>query len=528
MNARQYLVDKEKILLSYIKGSFPLIQINSSEHDRMIDWIIDVFNNEIKDIGSYNWGLYIYDSAEGLQEVKVINGNVSFNTIPGTVEIEGALSDFFKKKSYSILVMKNLHLFLDTYRKPRLIDILFKIYFYGIRNQIYLINIGEGQIPEELRHYFVVIDIPLPDEFLIEDIVYNLAHTYMNRHIDKKEMKEIVSLCKGMTFVEINNVVIFSLLHTGGINTSILKSEKAKSVKKSGLLEWIEDVPSMKEIGGLDNLKRWLMKVGNVFLNYDKALKYGIQPQKGCLFIGVPGTGKTLCAKAIASMFKVPLFRLDVSRLYSSLVGETERNVRSVIKQIDAMSPCVVLIDEIEKSFAGYHSSSFSDAGVTARLLGSFLYYFQEKKSLSYFVCTSNDISLLPVEFLRKGRFDEIWYISLPSLRERMEIWKIHLEKVGRKYEYETIKKLAVHTKGFTGAEIESIIQETLCHSFFEQREPTLDDFISTINSTVPLSKREGEKIAKLEEWARINNIRIANRKEEEKEVKIQLKRLIQ
>ena len=280
-----------------------------------------------------------------------------------------------------------------------------------------------------------------------------------------------------MTLAEVQGSLSIALVsEEDGIDLEVLKQEKAKMVRKSGLLEWVRDTETIKEVGGLDILKEWFTKIAVVYRNLNKAVRFGLKIPKGCLITGIPGTGKTLCAKAIASLFGVPLFRLDVGRLFSSLVGETEKNTRELFKLIDAVSPAVILVDEMEKAFAGLESSSSSDSGVTARLIGSFLYFMQEKKSPSFFVCTSNDVTKLPPEMLRKGRFDEIWYVGLPCLSERESIWKIHIRKTGRNPEKYDIKKFAQLTANFTGSEIEAVIQEALCNCFYSQIDLTEEE----------------------------------------------------
>jgi len=504
----------EKVFDAYIRGSFPLIHICSSEYDRVFESIMRYVKNNFFDFG---FSFAIYNSLKGLailhpEETEnesdfIFNSN---NYIPGTSELENALVRLLEKENV-VFVMRNLHLYLDDYfRRSRLIDLLYQIYEKGISDHISFVDISPSPIPMELSNYFVVIDFPLPDEKEIKKVAVSLLKQE-NIKVKKSTLESIVRLCKGMSKAEIENALALSISMENKIDLNIIKSEKSKIVKKSGLLEWIEDVPNIDEVGGLENLKEYFKKVSKVINNYEKAKKYGIHPPKGCLLVGIPGTGKTLSAKAIASLFNVPLYRLDISKLFGSLVGETEKNVREALKVIDAVSPSVILIDEIEKAFSGYHSSSQSDSGVTARLVGSFLYYFQEKKSLSFFVCTSNNLSLLPPEMLRKGRFDEIWYVDIPTLEERKEIWRIHLKKTGRKLSEEAITFLARKTEHFTGAEIEAIIQEALYNCFYEDREPTVEDFVSIIDKTNTFYEREKNLVSALKRWVKACNIRVAN-----------------
>ncbi|RLD16641.1 MAG: ATPase [Caldiserica bacterium] len=492
-----------------IRGVFPLIHIYSSEYDRVLYDIVNYFFNKT----SFGFTVGIYNSAKG---VKAISDGSILNSyqgeyIPGTVDIEGALR-ILLEKSETVFIFRNLDLYLqDYFRKPKLIDLLYTIYEVGISSRIFVINISSYPVAPELKNYFIAIDYPLPDETEIKKIIKEFLEPYENIKVDRKTLNMAINLCKGMSKAEIEGALSISLVTKKKIDLDILREEKARIVKKTGLLEWIEEVPPIDDIGGLDNLKDWFRKIAYAFKNPSKANKYGLKVPKGCLLTGIPGTGKTLSAKAIASLFEVPLFRLDVARLYGSLVGETERNVREALSLIDAMSPCVVIVDEVEKAISGIHSSSYSDSGVTSRLVGSLLYYLQEKKSHSFFVCTSNDISLLPPEFLRKGRFDEIWYVGLPNEIEREYIWKIHLKKTGRDWKDYNLNLFVSQSEGFTGAEIEAVIQETLYHCFYEDREPTDEDFLHYISKTTPLSTLEKDKIRRLEEWAKTSQIKRAN-----------------
>lgn len=503
---RRYKMFK-KDFINLLKGSFPLIHINSREYDRVVADIIHAVESEDSDFIK-RYMLYIYDTVNGLMTVD----NVKTRMSGSQMDIEDALIDIAHHHN-SIFIVKNLNLYWeDSFRKGKIIDALYNIYHKGLTNGIHLVNISNSNVVTELSDYFVVIDYPLPDENIIHSIVSGFVSEY-DVKIDEHKKNTIVNLCKGMSKAEIDNALTISYIVSkdNSIDIDSIKKEKAKIVKKTGLLEWIEEVPSIDDIGGLDNLKEWFKMIAKVIQEPERANKYGLKMPKGCLLCGISGTGKTLSAKAIASLFNLPLFRLDVGKLFGSLVGETEKNTREVLKIIDAMSPCVVLIDEIEKALSGLQSSGYTDSGVTARVIGSFLYYLQEKKTLSYFVCTANNINALPTELLRKGRFDEIWYVGLPSSKERLNIWKIHLAKSGRDIKKYNYRKLVNLTSQFTGAEIEAVISQALYKAFYEDREPTDEDFISVISETTPFAILKSEYISQFERWAIENKVRKAN-----------------
>lgn len=489
-----------------IRGSFPLIHIVSREYDRIHDEIVSIIeelNREVDE--NKGWQVYSFSQVDGL--IKLDNGQIA-ETVR-CYEVEDALL-YLTTSSRAVCIMRNMNLIWnDPFRKPKLLDILYKLYSNGIINSVSVINIGLDPIPSELLDYFTVVNFSLPDLHEIRDIISSFEQTY-----NIKVPEEAVSICKGMSRAEIENTLVISYLSTNKTKIALesLKEEKAKIVNKTGLLEWIQDLPSEKDIGGLDTLIEWFKRIGFVMNNLEKAREYGIPYPKGCLLCGLPGTGKTLTAKVIASIFKLPLFRLDIGRLLGSYVGETERNTREVFKLVEAMSPCIILIDEIEKALAGGNvSSHVGDSGVMARLIGSFLYETQERKSPAYYICTSNNVNALPPELIRKGRFDEVWYVSLPTPYERFQIWKVHLRKTGRDLKNFDYRALVQESEGYTGAEIEAIVIQTLYTTFYEGREPTTEDLISTMKTITPFSVIHRDYVEALETWAQRNNIRKAN-----------------
>lgn len=291
-----------------------------------------------------------------------------------------------------------------------------------------------------------------------------------------------------------------SLVETKSLDPARIAREKAQAVKKSGLLELVEDMPSMSAIGGLDLLKNWLTLRKDAFGR--KAQEYGLPTPKGLLIVGVPGTGKSLAAKATASLLGRPLLKLDAGRLYGGLVGQSEGNLRSVIHTCEAIAPCVLWIDEIEKAFAGSKSSGMTDGGTSSRVFGSFLSWMQEKKSPVFVVATANDVAQLPPEFLRKGRFDELFFVDLPNQEEREAIWGIQIAKYGRKAKGYNLRALAIGADGFTGAEIEQAFIEGLYEAFSRGKEPDTVGLGALLARQIPLSRLMGEQISALRQWA--------------------------
>jgi len=477
----------------------------SDEFERVhekIDEAVITLNEKI--IPNSNTDRWLKDLGITLGKWDCINGIIFADgqTASATQDLEDALRYILTELRFpSVILMENAHSFLNSNMAPVLNQLLVEVYRQRYKHK-HIVIVGTEPLPPEIRTYTVSIDFPLPNKEEIKHIVKEFAESNLDNI--KVNADSVANICVGMNSLEIESALCVSAVSSKGkIDKSILYTEKAKAVQKSGLLELLEIDETLDNVGGLDNLKEWFKLVAKAFKNPDKAEKYKLPNMKGVLITGISGTGKSLCAKAIADLFDVPLIRFDIGRVFGSLVGETERNTREAFKMIDAVSPCVVLIDEVEKALAGLESSGATDSGVTSRFIGSFLYYMQEKRSQSFFVCTSNDITKLPPELTRKGRFDEIWYVGLPSQEDIKSIIKIHIKKVGRKPSKFNIEKIATSMVHFTGAEVENCIKEAMYNAFFEGREFKTEDIIEAAKNTVPIMKTRKEEIKRLEAWAR-------------------------
>jgi SpoVK/Ycf46/Vps4 family AAA+-type ATPase len=294
-------------------------------------------------------------------------------------------------------------------------------------------------------------------------------------------------------------------------DVSTIAEEKKQIIHRNGLLEFSMPKLKMEDIGGLENLKKWLEKRAQSWS--EQARKYNIPAPRGVLITGLPGCGKSLTAKTVSTSWNVPLLRLDMGAVFSGLVGSSERNMRTVIQTAESMAPCVLWIDEIEKAFSGVGSSG--DSGTATRLFGTFLTWMQEKEKFVFVVATANNIDFLPPELMRKGRFDEIFFVDLPTRAERKIIIDIHLKKrlthpdvIGKlKLDDSFIDPLVERTEGFTGAEIEQVVISGLFEAFSENRAITIDDFITAIENTVPLVVTQSEKIRAIREWANVRAV---------------------
>ena len=358
------------------------------------------------------------------------------------------------------------------------------------------------EIPSRLEKLVSVVDFDLPSkEELAHTAKYLLENFPETRSISEEGKDKLLQIgseaALGLTLNETESVFAKSLAMTRTVDPRVIINEKKHIIRKSGVLQYYDVSTDMSAVGGLGNLKGWLQQRGRAFS--DEAKAYGLPSPKGVLIVGIPGTGKSLISKCIGREWNMPVLRMDVGSLFGSLVGQSEANMRKALKTAEAMAPCVLWIDELEKSLGG---SGDLDGGTSSRVFGSFLSWMQEKESPVFVVATANDVSALPPEMLRKGRFDELFFVDLPTKEEREEILKIHINKYKRDPKDFDLDALVSVTDGFSGAEIEQVVVESLFISFNDEREPHTDDLKKSSLNTVPLSKTMAKKIEVLRKWA--------------------------
>ena len=357
------------------------------------------------------------------------------------------------------------------------------------------------KLPPELEHEVAVIDLDLPDALKLGNVLDGILTSAEQPPLHDAVSESVLHAALGLTTMEAENAFALSLVECGRIDPILVAREKARTLKRGGLVEVVEAKPNLGDIGGLDALKRWLSQRRPAF--GAAARDYGLPVPKGLLIVGIPGTGKSLTAKATSSVLQLPLLRLDMGRVFGGIVGQSEANLRSVIRTAEAIAPCVLWIDEMEKGFGGSTGSGNSDGGTSSRVFGSFLSWMQEKEKPVFVVATANDVSQLPPEFLRKGRFDEMFFVDLPDSKDRAAIWEIVIVRHKRDPQSYDLAALCKTTEGFTGAEIESAYREALHEAFAEGREPTATDISSAIAATTPVSKLMEERIEALRKWAK-------------------------
>jgi len=359
-------------------------------------------------------------------------------------------------------------------------------------------------VPESCKRQVAMIDWALPtvDELagMLGDFIADLPdRVQCDLNGDKEQVAK--ALC-GLTWFQAQSVLATAVIATGKLDGAAIEfiiSEKARLVRESGLLEfYLPD--NLPDIGGLDELKTYISRRRRSFT--DKARDYGVPTPKGLLLVGVPGCGKSLACKSLSKLWRLPLVRLDVGALMGSLVGQSEANLRQALQVAESSSPCILWLDEIEKGLAGVKSSGQTDGGTTARVFGALLTWLQEKTAPVYMVATSNDISALPAELLRAGRFDETFFVDLPNTQERREIWTIHVAKAGRNPANFDLEALVQASDGYTGAEIEAAVGDALIAGFDQDREITTGDLVTAIAGRVPLTETMDTQINALRKWA--------------------------
>ena len=401
----------------------------------------------------------------------------------------------------SILLLRDFHQFFDD-PNPVLIRRLKDQLRESRTTGKTLVVLGcRLNLPPELEREFTVIDIALPGFDELSAVLMGITESTEQKMPKPEIVSDLVDAARGMTTTEAENAFALSVVESGGLNATLVAREKAQAVKKNGVLELIGARETLEDIGGLDQLKDWLLKRKEAFS--PRARKYGLPMPKGLLILGIPGTGKSLTAKATSAVLGVPLLKLDAGRIFAGLVGQSESNLRSVIQTAEAIAPVVLWIDELEKGFSGSRSSGATDGGTSSRVFGSLISWLQEKTAPVFVVATANDVSQLPPEMLRKGRFDELFFVDLPNREEREMIWNIQVTKHGRDTRQFDLSQLSKSTDGLTGAEIEQVFIDAMYRAFAEEEEPSDFTIGEVLVDFVPLSKLMAEQISGLRQWAK-------------------------
>ena len=475
-------------LVRYIDAGFPIIYINTFEEDKVDSLIPEISSG--KEV--YEWnetnGYIDFETKTPLQEDCTLERMLDQLKTP----------DLLDRK---ILIFKDITSYLDEPRIVSKVKGLARMINQGVDATVIIVS-SVLVIPKDIEKYVTILEMDYLNTDEIKTIIRGFVKDNLNQQVDEKLIEEFALAFKGLTEFEILNLLALSYADDGDLTRKDLRlifDQKQQMIKKAGILEMIPLKETIDDIGGLENLKAWFIKKAKVYKNMNNAKKYGVDMPKGVLIAGVPGCGKSLNAKAAANLFEVPLLRLDMWRLMGKYVGESEGNLRSAIALAVAISRCVLWIDELEKAFAGIGGSG-GGAEVTTRLFGNFLTWMQEKESPTFVVATANDITKLPPELLRKGRFDEIFYVGLPNKEEREKIFNIHIKK-RRPQDLKNIrvKELVSITEGFSGADIEGVVKDAIESAFAEDKTSIQTaDVIDAIKDTHSLSEIMKDSLEKM------------------------------
>lgn len=472
-----------------IRARYPIIYIVTWEEKRVEEALREVAANRGKKM--YTWSV-----TQGMG----VNAAMRDDS---TREPLSALDYVMESRDQAIFVLKDFHSYINENSTVRRLRDLVHALKTSYKTLVILGPVLK--LPAELEKEITVLDYPLPDleelDKLLEGIVQSVrGNAQIAVNLSPQEREQILHAAQGLTANEAENVFAKSLVEKRCFDVDTITSEKEQIIRKSGMLEYYRRSEAFADVGGMDSLKRWLKTRSLAFS--EKAREFGLPQPKGIMLLGIQGCGKSLCCKAVASLWQLPLVRLDVGKIFSGIVGSSEENVRKAIAIAESVAPCVLWIDELEKGFAGTQSSPFSDAGTTSRVFASFVTWLQEKTAPVFVVATANDISQLPPELMRKGRFDEIFFVDLPSAEERKEIFAIHLKKRKRDPSKFDLDLLASRTAGFSGAEIEAAVVSGLYDAFGEGHDLEMEDILTSAEESVPLSTTMKEKIDELRAWA--------------------------
>lgn len=487
------MVMKEELNI-LIQAQYPLIYLVTPEEERAEAAIAKIAQMKTK-----HRRVFVWTVTHGIVEY----GQPRHITQHNTVSPEAAIQWVVQHREPGIFIFKDLHPFIDSPATTRwLRDAIAS--FKETEKAIVLMSPFQ-QVPIELEKDVIVIDYPLPNMAELNLVLSRQLDQIKTRRMTTESREKLLKAALGLTKDEAEKVYRKAYVKAGRLSeeeVEIVLSEKQQLIRRNGILEYIEEDETINSIGGLEELKKWLKQRSNAFT--ERAREYGLPQPKGMLILGVPGCGKSLIAKTTARLWGLPLLRLDMGRVYDgSMVGRSEANLRNALKTAESISPVILFIDELDKAFAGGTGSADSDGGTSSRIFGSFLTWMQEKTSPVFVMATANRIERLPGEFLRKGRFDEIFFVDLPTTEERQDIYRIHLSKRRTDISRFDLVQLAKMSEGFSGAEIEQAIVAAMYEAFAQDREFTQLDIIAALKATLPLSRTMTEQVTALRDWAR-------------------------
>lgn len=467
----------------------PLLAVEMSDEARFMD----ILGRAAGGLGLPVW---VWTATRGLSRA-------GMHPAYGTIDPPKALDFIAELIEPAVFVFADVH---HALRDPITVRRVKELAQAARKGQTIVLTSPAFEMPPELEGLAIPWELRPPDREELHGLVLRTLDDLRARNfpvaLDDRGVESLVDALRGLSTVEAEALVHRAAMEDGRVaqgDVEFVRKAKAELLGAGGTLELVDPGPGgLDRVGGMDQLKEWLAIRGEA-LSAD-ARAYGLEPPKGVLLSGVPGCGKSLAAKSLAAAWRMPLVLLDPGALFGPYVGESEQRLRQALRTVEAMAPAVLWIDEIEKGFARDRDS---DGGVSARLLGTFLRWMQDRPAGVFLVATCNDVTALPPELGRKGRFDEVFFVDLPDRAERAEIFRVHLAARGRRPEAFDVARLGEVSDGFSGAEIEAAVVAALYRSFAARRELTTNDIVGEVAATVPLSRSRPEEIERLREWAR-------------------------
>ncbi|MCP3139540.1 AAA family ATPase [Pyxidicoccus xibeiensis] len=480
-----------------VRARYPLLYLVSWEEHR-----VDAVLAELA--RAHGKALFHWSVTRGLRNV----GSSRTAPLPeDTQNPAAAMAAIEKLGEPALVVLKDFHPYLEDKGVVRALREL--AHFLKSTFTTVILLSPSLSIPVELEKEVSVVDVPMPGyndllALLKEIVALVRRNNKATIELSREHADQLIKAALGLTLSEAENAFAKAIAADGKLGPEDIKriqDEKRQVIRKSGLLEYYPPEQSLRDVGGLNNLKSWLDMRTAAF--GERARQFGLPEPRGLLLLGVQGCGKSLTAKAVSAHWNLPLLRLDMGRIFSGLIGSSEENLRKAIRVAESVAPVVLWVDEIEKGLSGVASSSTADSGVSARVFGTLLTWLQEKTAPVFVVATANRIDGLPPEVLRKGRFDEIFFIDLPEAAERQDIFRIHVQRRKREPASFDLEELAKLSEGFSGAEIEQAVVAGLYEAFGEGGELAQQHLVRAIRDTFPLSVTMSDEIGRLREWAR-------------------------
>lgn len=491
-------------LINYLASSNPCLFLPTIEDNKALTHIID----SLIELGFVNRELGVWKSTTGMltfQRGKWVNG---LQEVTSGRPIMGFVDALNKVAQTEECIGVFYHI-RSLFEQPNTIQAIIDAAYQAKQNFSTIIFIGAFlPLPPELLNIVTYVDFPLPTKAEIESLFEELIQAWEEKHKldfpkNKKKRKELISKAamsaQGLDMLSAENALALAISITAEPNTKIIQSQKEQHVKKSEVLEFIDTDLGLKDVGGFGALKEWLLRRKEAFT--DRAKEYGLPWPKGILIVGAPGLGKSFISACIASFLELPILRLNISNVFDRYLGSSENNLKRALQIVEAVSPCLLILEEIDKSMAGMESSGKTDSGVTARVLSTLLTWRQETTYPVFMVCTANNPDMMPPMIYRKGRLDEVWAVDLPNTSEREEIFRIHLERRKRDASLFDTALLSTKSKNFTGAEIEAAIEDAMFNAFYEGVEIDTGHILKSIDTTLPQSDSSSEEHLKLKEW---------------------------